>query len=692
MAPATGLGDESEPGSRELVVGAEDLREGLRAIVQSARDKVFPALVNIHVVTVDYWGGKEQKGSAVGSGTIISPEGHVITNQHVTNNGKKFNCTLADKQEIPADLVGEDPLTDLAVLKLKLSALKGGGSLPVASFGDSDQLGVGDYVLAMGSPLALSRSVTLGIVSNCERVFVGRTDDDLEEMELESGQRTGLFTQWIQHDALIHPGNSGGPLVNLKGEIIGINELGGAAIGFAIPSNLAKSVSRALMADGEVERSWIGLSLKPIEKTGLDRGVLINSVVDESPAATAGIQAGDVVVSIDGESVTVRFPEQVPPLMRRLADIPIGATVVLGYERDGRQSQCRVTTAKLEKDRGEETALRAWGLTAEEISSKLARDRRLPDTKGAFVSSVRSGGPAQLAEPPVDYGDVIRRIEGAPIDSLEDLVDCYDRIMSQEEIPEYLLMQFDRGGKDHVTLLKPKPEDEEDPPREVPKAWVGVATQPIIDRLADKLGHPDVLGYRVTRIYPRTRAAQSTLQVGDIITSLNGETLRPRGMQDAGLFHRQLRKLDIGGNATLGVLRGGQRLEIEVPLERTQITPQEARRDRNEDFEISVREVTFFDRDEQRWDESVKGVLVEQVESAGWAGLGGIDSGDLIQEIDGRPIKGLKSYRRAMKKIAEDQPQRVVFVVLRGVQTRYEFLEPDWKPALRDGAANAAED
>lgn len=665
----------------------EQLREGLRQVIQSARDKVFPALVNIHVVTVNYWDGKEHKDSAVGSGTIISADGYVITNQHVTDNGKKFRCTLADKQELPAKLIGEDPLTDLAVLQLDLSKLKTPrDQLPVAVFGNSDDLRVGDYVMAMGSPLALSRSVTLGIVSNTQRVFAGGDDDDLEEMELETGQRTGLFTRWIQHDALIHPGNSGGPLVNLKGEIIGINELGGNAIGFAIPCNLARSVVDALIKHGEVPRSWIGLSFKPIEKTGFDNGVLVNSVVDGSPAAKAGVKAGDVITVIDGRPVTVRFAEEVPPLMKNLADVAIGATVKLAYERDGKSSEAAVLTEKLTKDRGEETALRAWGITIEEITDRMAREYRLDSRDGAFVGSIRSGGPAQVAEPPLSYGDVIRKIDGRPIRDLADLVNRYRQIMDSKPLPEYLLIEFDRGGKNHITLLKPKPEEDEDPPREVPKAWIGVATQPVIDKLAKQLGHPDQLGYRITRVYPRSRAARSDLKVGDIITALNGQPLRPRGMQDAGLFARQLRKLEIDDEAKLSVLRDGKSTDITVKLERTRISPQEARRDRNRDFEMTVREITFFDRDDNRWDENVKGVIVEQVESAGWAGLGGIQPDDLIIRINDRQIQGLKSYRRAMEQVTRDQPRRVVFVVLRGVQTRFQFVEPDWKPQLGNEA------
>lgn len=670
---------------------AARLREEMHRMIVHARDKVFPALVNIHVVTVNYWNGKEQKGRAVGSGTIISPEGYVVTNQHVTDNGKKFKCTLADKTEISAEMVGEDPLTDLAVLKLNLSERPDPDKpLPVATFGNSDQIDVGDHVMAMGSPLALSRSVTLGIVSNTERVFTsGLGGDDEDEMELGSGQRTGLFTRWIQHDAMIHPGNSGGPLVNLKGEIIGVNELGGTGMGFAIPSNLARAVTESLIAHGEVIRSYFGVSLRSIEKTGLSHGVLVNSVAQDGPAFKAGIQAGDVILKINGEPVTIRFPEEIPPLMKRLADLPVGDKVRISYERGGQVGEAEIATEKLKKDKGDEAAFRAWGVTAAEITERMARERRLKSTEGVMISSIRSGGPAALAEPSLSWGDIIHVVEGRPIGDLNEFIRCYREIMETEPLPEYLLIEFERSGRSHITLLKPKPDKEEDPPREVPKAWIGIDTQPVLTKLASKLGHPDDRGFRVTRVFPRTRAAETDLKVGDIILSLDGEKLSPRGMQDAGLFSRRVRKLDIDGKATLTVLRGNEKIDVEVPLERTRLTPSEAKRERDRDFEMVVREITFFDRDENHWDDDVTGVIVDQVESAGWAGLGGISGGDLLQRIDDKVITDLKSFRRAMDEIVKKQPERVVMVVLRGIRTNFQYLEPDWKPH-EEGEENGA--
>ncbi|MBN2446520.1 MAG: PDZ domain-containing protein, partial [Phycisphaerae bacterium] len=454
-----------------------------------------------------------------------------------------------------------------------------------------------------------------------------------------------------------------------------------------------REVTAALIEHGEVERSYIGMSVRSIKDTGLERGVLVNSVVGGGPSDKAGIKAGDVILKIDGELVTVRFVEEIPPLIKRIASLPVGSTVKYEYERDGVAGEAVITTEKLKKDVGDENVFRAWGLTAMAITEKMARDRRLDSTAGVLVSGTRSGGSAELAEPALRRGDVIRAIDGQPIADLGEFIDRYGAIMDLDPLPDFMLVEFDRNGESQVTLVKPKPDKDEDPPRELPKAWIGVATQPVLQNLADKLGLAGQRGYRITRVYPYTTAAETDLQVGDVIVKLNGEVIQPNAVQDIGLFARSVRRLDIGNTAKLTVIRDGAETEIEVPLERTRIDTAEARRDRNRDFDLTVREVTFFDRDARRWEPDVDGMLVEDVEGGGWASRGGLSPGDLIQRINGYEVTGLKSYRKAMEKIVAEQPERVVFVVLRGVDTSFLFVEPDWKP-LKDsetGASNADE-
>jgi serine protease Do len=662
------------------------------AQIAAARDKVFPALVNIRTISLNYFSGKESKSASVGSGTIISTDGHIVTNAHVIDRGVKFKVTLSDKSEVDATLVGEDPLTDLAVLKIDPATAFGGktgGKLPTAEWGDSNALEAGQTVIAMGSPFSLSRSVTVGVISNTERVFsTGFTgDSEIEEDDL-GGQATGTFTRWLQHDALINPGNSGGPLVNLQGQIIGINTRGGSGMGFASPSYLAKDVVRRLIADGEVIRSTAGLQFKSIARTGIERGVLVNSVADNppGPAAKAGLRPGDVIIKMNTEEVTARFVEQIPSLMRQIADMPVGTAINITYLRDGKEATTTLTTERLLRDRGEETALRAWGVSVTEITERYAREARLKDPHGIIITGVRGGSPSALAEPPLQGGDIIRAIGGEPIKSVNDAVARYRAIMSvdsKDKIPEFLMLEVDRNGTSIVTLIKPRPQPKEDPPREVPKAWIGVAVQPVLRDLSRQLGLEGQTGFRVTRIYSRTAAAQSELKVGDIITAVGDDKVSPRTLQDAGLFQRTVRnRLKISEPVTLKVIRDGKPVEVTVMADRTQIGPEEARKDENKDFEISVREITFFDRDDNRWDDSVQGVIVEGTEQGGWAGQGGLSFGDLIIAIDGKPVTDITTYRTIMEDLAKRQPERVVFKVLQGINTSHKFVEPDWKPTV----------
>lgn len=668
----------------------EAFRRELRRTIGEARDRVFPALVSIEVVTVQFGQGKELKGQATGSGTIFSREGHVLTNAHVTRGGRKFVCTLSDQRKIPARMIGEDPLTDLAVLKLELpeAAL---AELPWAGFGDSDALEIGDYVMAMGSPFSLSRSVSLGIVSNTERVFPGGfSGGDGSDLELEAGQRTGLFTRWIQHDALISPGNSGGPLVNLAGEVVGVNELGGGNLSFAIPSNLAAKVGRQLIAKGEVERSFLGVAFQPLGSDepaagGPGGGVRVAGVELDSPASRAGLLSGDILLAIDGREVAGRVPEDIPLLQGEIAGRPVGSVLALRVRRGAEIVELEARTARLEKDIGEETSFHDWGITAQEITPKMARDLRLGGQEGALVTGVRRAGPAQIAEPPIEAGDVLREVGGIEIASLAELVAAYRKLSKPGGgNGEPLLFAFERLGNAQLTLLKPRADDQEDPPRELPRAWVGVATQPLLAELAEKLGLGAQRGFRITRVYAGSEALAAGLEVGDVILALDGEKLEPNALEDAGLLSRQVRSRSVGDQVKLTVRRGEKTLELPLKLEKTRLTKEEARRHTDLDFELSVRELTFFDRDENRWPEDLQGVVVENVDGVGWAGLGGLRPADLIVEIGGEKVASLTGFRQLMKKISLAKPERVEVRVRRGPRIYFHLLEPDWAPEAQE--------
>ena len=234
----------------------------LAAAVAFAKKKVYPCLVNIAVVAKRFVQGRESRGLGAGSGVIVSPAGYVVTNFHVAGDASRITCKLPTGEAIDADIVTPDPLTDLCVVKLRLDQRKDPSKpIPFATIGDSQALRVGDHVMAMGNPGGLNSTVTLGIVSNTARVFTNFSGSAIRNFEFGDGQVTGIFNQWIQHDALILPGNSGGPLVNMKGEIIGINTRGGSGTGFAIPATTVRKVLNQALTFGYPDRCMRPMTL-----------------------------------------------------------------------------------------------------------------------------------------------------------------------------------------------------------------------------------------------------------------------------------------------------------------------------------------------------------------------------------------------------------------------------------------------
>jgi len=653
------------------------IRSEMRSLIASARDAVFPSLVHVEVQTVDKQGGQEIRGMSTGSGTIIDASGLVLTNAHVTDGGRKFTCTLAGKKRVSATLVGEDVWTDLALLQLDPSA----GPFQAAEFGDSNQVQTGDLVLAMGSPFALDRSVTLGIVSNPERVFVGGPEGEVEQMYLGWGaQRTGLFTTWIQHDALINPGNSGGPLVSMDGAVVGVNTRGGQGNGFATPTSIARDVVEQLRAHGEVRRSWLGIGFKHLQRTGFERGVFVDWVDADGPAYEAGIRAGDLITAINGLPITVSFPEQIPPLLRLVASQPVGSDITLAFERDGAASSVTFETRRLERDVADMVSLRHWGLTVSDITPYEAQMLLLTTNDGAYIESTRGGMPAELAEPALSRGDIIRSVNGEEVSSIRDIVRVYNELDESDSTPEYIVIGFDRWGSEMVTALHTVLPDPADPPRDLPKAWLGIDTQPIVPELARHLGGR--VGFRVTRIYPGTTASETDLAVGDIITAIGDMPTTPTAIEQSGLFGRAIRQLPIGAEVTLHAHRDGVAMEIPVTLERSRTRPEEAKRARNRDFGLVVRAITFFDRINRRLDEDTRGVIVESVEDGGWASAGGLSYGDLLVGIDEHEVRSTASFTDAIEAVIEAKPERVIFKVRRGNRTSFKFVEPEWSPQL----------
>jgi serine protease Do len=338
---------------------------------------------------------KEQKRRSLGSGFIISPEGYILTNNHVVEKADEVTVTLLDKEEFKAKVVGTDPKTDIALIKIDAKK-----KLTYVELGDSDKLDVGEWVLAIGNPFGLGHTVTAGIVSAKGRII-----------------GSGPYDDFIQTDASINPGNSGGPLFNLKGEVVGINTAivqGGQGIGFATPIRLAKSVLGQLKEKGKVTRGWLGVYIQRLtpeaaENLGISgrQGALVSDVTSGAPAEKAGIRSGDVIVAFNGKEI--RDEHDLP---QAVASMTPGKTVDVRLLRDGKEMTIAVTIAEMEgeptKPAGGHELSKNLGLTVQDITPEIAQRFEIENTKGVVVTGVEDGSPAEDAG--FNEGDIIRVI------------------------------------------------------------------------------------------------------------------------------------------------------------------------------------------------------------------------------------------------------------------------------------------
>jgi serine protease Do len=406
----------------------------LQASILDVQTGALTALVNIQPVTESYTRGERRKEASVGSGFLVDADGHIVTNYHVAGRARQLMVTLSNKERIEATLVGEDPLTDLAVIKIpaeKVAELK----LRPLDFGASSKLQVGQFVMALGSPLALARTMTFGIVSNTERYLP-------DGMSLPTGERTGEFNTWIQTDAAINPGNSGGPLIDLNGRVVGVNARGASFadnIGFAIPSDTAKQVVKDLIEFGEVKRSYAGIRFQPLKDwQGLfdvpdDQGALVANLEQGGPGEAAGLMAGDVVLIWGDVVVGARFDEELPALYELIANTSVDTDVALRILRRGEGARTlTLHTQEMGKLQGERFEAEAWGFAVKGITDQMVFDLELDTRDGVWVEGVRTGGPAHRGE--LGRGRVIESIEGRPVADLAAFEALYGELKDRDVV------------------------------------------------------------------------------------------------------------------------------------------------------------------------------------------------------------------------------------------------------------------
>jgi serine protease Do len=401
--------------------------------------KLSPAVVNISTTqTVEapqlfpepfqspfgYQGPFRQR--SLGSGFIIEADGFILTNNHVVTNAEKILVKLSDGRELDAKVIGKDPKTDIALIKIDAA-----GELPTVSLGDSNKLQVGEWVMAIGNPFGLAHSVTAGIVSAKGRII-----------------GAGPYDNFIQTDASINPGNSGGPLVNMQGEVVGVNTAiytrsGGNGIGFAIPINLVKDMLPELKTKGKVVRGWLGIAIQGVTPTladglGLEkpRGALVANVDIDSPAERGGMKVGDVIIEFDGRKI-----EQSDDLPRVVARTPVGKHVQVQVIRDKKEMTLPIVIGELKE---EEVVVSAkekenLGLTVQNVTPQIAHSLGLEWPEGVAVRSVRPGSAADAAG--FRRGDVILEMDRKPIKNLSD----FETVVRNVKKDEVILVLVDRG-------------------------------------------------------------------------------------------------------------------------------------------------------------------------------------------------------------------------------------------------------
>ena len=370
-------------------------------------------------------GGSEGdfKQQSLGSGFIISREGYIVTNNHVIENADEIKVKLANGKAFDAEVVGRDPKTDLALIKIDRS-----NDLAPLSLGDSDALRVGTWVVAIGSPFGLEQTVTAGIVSAKGRVI-----------------GAGLYDDFIQTDASINPGNSGGPLLNMKGEVVGINTAimsrggGNDGVGFAIPVNLAKGIVEQLKNEGRVTRAWLGVAIQDLIPELADyynlkgqKGALVNHVYEGDPAHKAGIKTGDIIVEANGKKVL-----STRDLSRTIANAPVGAQIPITILRDGQEKIVHVELAKrVDSDAPVKVAAKSsngLGLQVTELKPETARRAGLhEDEKGVLVTHVQPGGKGEVAG--IQPGDVIKEVNRKPVRTPKEVKNQMDKVKSGDTV------------------------------------------------------------------------------------------------------------------------------------------------------------------------------------------------------------------------------------------------------------------
>lgn len=418
-----------------------NLFDDLQKVIISLSSRIQPSVLHIEVIKKS----DSFKFKSLASGLVVDQNGYILTNEHVVDKAQSIRVTLPSKLEYPAEIIGVDKQTDLALIKIKSEE-----KLAVPRFGNSDKIEVGEWVIAVGNPFGFDRTVSFGIVSGKGRVIPFLPEE------------SRLISDFIQTDAAIDPGSSGGPLVNLKGEVIGINSIGlGRGQGFTIPINTALEIKDKLLASGIIERGWLGLSIQPLNRElaryfGDEslKGILVSDVEPNSPAQEAGLLPGDIILEYQGEKVSAEKEEDLNRFSLLVSESPAGENVSLKIKRKEELLDLKAKIALQPKVKPEEYET-DLGFTVKEITNGIYRDYMLEDKEGVLVSFVEVGSPASQGE--LSEGDVIRKVEDSKISTLDDFKKSLEKVKGQKQI----LLAIKRGKNQRFILIQPGSKKEE---------------------------------------------------------------------------------------------------------------------------------------------------------------------------------------------------------------------------------------
>jgi serine protease Do len=410
-------------GARAALGGGADTpsEQDFRKIINAAKAKVFPAVVFIRCVQKDYSEGQQTTEQVAGSGVIISETGEVLTNWHVVDKAVELRCLLYNGEAYEAKVVGTDKDIDLALLRLvRPLGAEGAGPakdgkvppLPFATIGDSAALQEGDFVMAMGAPWGLSRSVSLGIVS-CTKRYLPATSE---------------YSIWLQTDAAISPGNSGGPLVNTDGQVVGINTRGtmeGGNLGFAVPAATILPVVEQLRKGGKMSWGWTGLQLQPLKDFERNvyfegaQGVIVAETDPDSPARRAGLQARDRILRINNAPVAAVTDEDLPEIRRLLGLLPRTEPATFDILRGTQPMTLSVTPREKGQVEGDSLALARWDLTAKSINQFDNPDLYFQRKEGVFIFGIKYPGNAQNSG--LQRQDILLKVDDKAVNTLDEV-------------------------------------------------------------------------------------------------------------------------------------------------------------------------------------------------------------------------------------------------------------------------------